>query len=147
MGIIRVVVFSRNDSTDNPTCRFPFLGVQSFCMILTISDEMEPLNHWSTIECQIAIICACLPIARAMLVHFFPRIFGVSTDQDSSGRPNVYRVGVSSQGAGTDYLNDKSRISKTMSVSVDYSSRPQRRHSGSLVQLVEMDSDRENSTA
>lgn len=110
------------------------------------ADEMESLNHWSTIECQIAIICACLPTARAMLAHIFPRIFGATTEQDTSGRPNIYRVGAFSQGAGTNYLNDKSHISKTMSVSVDYSSRPQQRHSGSFVQLVEMDSDREHGT-
>lgn len=143
MGIIRVVVFFHNDSTDNQTCRSTFLGVQPLYDINNSADEMEPLNHWSTIECQVAIICACLPTTRAMLVHLFPRMFGVATEQDYSDQPNAYRGGASTSGAGTGYVNDKSQISKTMTVSIDYGiqpQRPQQRRSGSFVQLVEMDS-------
>lgn len=108
---------------------------------------MQALNYWSTIECQIAITCACLPTTRAMLVHFLPRMFGVATEEDSRGQPYAYRGGASTPSAGTAYVKDKCHISKTMTVSVDYSSRahrPQHRHSGSFVHLVEMDTEHEH---
>lgn len=65
--------------------------------MLTVQDSMEPLNHWSVIECQIAIVCACLPASRAVVAHFFPSVVGAgSSEHTSSATPyndsNHYRV-------------------------------------------------------
>lgn len=35
--------------------------------------------NWSTIEINVGVICACLPSARLILVHFFPRALGSSS--------------------------------------------------------------------
>ena len=52
---------------------------------------MESLNHWSVIECQIAIICACLPAFRAVAAHFFPAVVGAdSSGHASSATPYAY---------------------------------------------------------
>ena len=56
-------------------------------------DNYEVIN-WSTIEINVGIICACLPSARLILVHFFPRVLGSSQHSynqyynNSAGGPN-----------------------------------------------------------
>ncbi|CAK7201709.1 hypothetical protein SEUCBS139899_004421 [Sporothrix eucalyptigena] len=55
-------------------------------------DNYEVIN-WSTIEINVGIICACLPSARLILVHFFPRVLGSSQRSynhyyNSGGGPN-----------------------------------------------------------
>ncbi|KAL4893256.1 hypothetical protein BDV59DRAFT_201845 [Aspergillus ambiguus] len=123
VGIVRVVVFSQNSSKQNPTY------------------EMEALNRWSVIECQIAIICACLPASRAMLIRFFPRILGVSTGQASTGRPHQYKTPSEAE-LRSGPLTHKSGISKTVAYSVDYGSKSQRRVSNGFTRLPEVESDK-----
>ncbi|RJE18617.1 integral membrane protein [Aspergillus sclerotialis] len=98
---------------------------------------LAPVNHWSTIEVQITIVCACLPITRAMLVRFFPGIAGVSGERSypyptggTGGRSN--RAAFGSRQAGD------SHISKTVSYSVNYASNPRRTSSDDMVHLVEV---------
>ncbi|KIH86417.1 integral membrane protein [Sporothrix brasiliensis 5110] len=55
-------------------------------------DNYEVIN-WSTIEINVGIICACLPTTRLILVHFFPRVLGSSSQRYynnyyNSGGPN-----------------------------------------------------------
>ncbi|XHG00908.1 hypothetical protein AWENTII_004321 [Aspergillus wentii] len=120
IGIVRVIVFSRNDSNANPLY------------------EMEALNHWSVIECQIAIVCACLPTTRAMLVRFFPSVLGLSTEQ---ALPYT-NAGSSRGGAnGSRQVGEKSQISKRVSYAVDYGTK-QKRDSGKFIQLVEVGADK-----
>ncbi|KAE8148881.1 hypothetical protein BDV25DRAFT_141368 [Aspergillus avenaceus] len=117
VAIIRVVVFWYNRWNTN------------------LTEQLQPIVHWSVLETQIAVMCACLPTFRAMLVHLFPKVLGNTSDQSyyaqrntPSGRP----VFASQQPIS------KSHINKTVSYSVDYggNKRPQR---SSFVQLVEMD--------
>lgn len=101
--------------------------------------EMEALNHWSVIECQIAIVCACLPTTRAFIVRFFPGVLGVP-----SGQAHPYRTtGSSKVAVGSSRPGGNSHISKTVSYSVDYGTKPQRRASNSFIQLVETGSERD----
>lgn len=97
---------------------------------------LAPVNHWSTIEVQITIVCACLPISRAMLVRFFPRLAG-----SSDGQSNPYQTGKANRPTGGSRAPE-SQIAKTVEYSVNYSaSRPQQRDSGgsdSMVQLVDI---------
>ncbi|KAF7589722.1 hypothetical protein BBP40_003920 [Aspergillus hancockii] len=118
VAIIRVVVFWFNRWNTNPTV------------------QLQPIVHWSTLEVQIAVICACLPTTRAMLVHLFPKMLGNTSDQsyyEQRNTPSARPTFASGQA-----LNNKSHINKTVSYSVDYAAnkRPQR---SSFVQLVEMD--------
>lgn len=70
-----------------------------------------------------------------MLAHFFPRLLGASSEQ-SYPQPTA--------GTGRAALNpsrqgQRSQIAKTMSYSVDYQTKPQKRDSNSFVRLVELD--------
>ncbi|KAE8355451.1 hypothetical protein BDV28DRAFT_163073 [Aspergillus coremiiformis] len=93
--------------------------------------SLYPMIHWSVIESQVAIICACLPSFRALLNHFFPGVFsGSSRRTYASGPSNLYAKPQS---------NGQSRISKSVSYSVQYTSPSQRDYSNSFVQLVDLD--------
>lgn len=83
--------------------------------------KMEALNRWSVIECQIAVICACLPATRALIVCFCPGVLSIS-----SGQSHPYRTTSSSRvAAGLSRPGGNSHISKTVSYSVDYGTEPQ----------------------
>ncbi|KAE8423359.1 hypothetical protein BDV36DRAFT_243395 [Aspergillus pseudocaelatus] len=117
VAIARVIVFWFNRWNTNPTV------------------QLQPIVHWSVIEVHIAVMCACLPTFRAMLVHIFPKVLGNSSDQsyyeqrNTPSKPPTF---------GSAQALSKSHINKTVSYSVDYGAnkRPQRH---SFVPLVEMD--------
>ncbi|EGE05596.1 integral membrane protein [Trichophyton equinum CBS 127.97] len=105
IGIVRVIILFQHDSTTNPTY------------------EMAPLNYWSMIECQIAIVCACLPSIRTLLIHYVPGVFGQATEAASQKRPNAFSTGNSK---GEEYASNSTLIgsrdgyiSKTISYSVN----------------------------
>ncbi|KAA8643374.1 CFEM domain-containing protein [Aspergillus tanneri] len=112
IAIIRVVVFWNNRWGQNQTA------------------ELYPLIHWSVIETQIAVMCACLPASRALISHIFPNTLGTATGRTyATGPSNWYNKETS---AGN------SRISKSVSYSVNYASRSQHDDSNSLVELVDV---------
>ncbi|KAE8151794.1 hypothetical protein BDV25DRAFT_138508 [Aspergillus avenaceus] len=113
VAILRVVVFYFNRWNKNPTV------------------ELQPINVWSVVECQIAVVCACLPAARALLLHFFPGMMGGS-GRDSDARRATHTIASS-------VPKGRGKISQTVSYSVDYSRRPQDRASNSAIHLVELD--------
>ncbi|KKA27663.1 hypothetical protein TD95_001251 [Thielaviopsis punctulata] len=47
-------------------------------------DQWEA-SLWSTIEINVGIICACMPALRVILVRFFPRVFGGTSYNRSTG--------------------------------------------------------------
>lgn len=109
---------------------------------------MEPLNHWSVIECQMAIICACLPTSRALFVRILP---SADTSHDSStARPYPTATGASSRtaalsafagaGSGTGE-KEKSLISKRVSYSVDVGAKAKalKRESDGFIQLKDIE--------
>ncbi|GBF64615.1 hypothetical protein TMEN_7331 [Trichophyton mentagrophytes] len=105
IGIVRVIILFQHDPTTNPTY------------------EMAPLNYWSMIECQIAIVCACLPSIRTLLIHYVPDVFGQATEAASQKRPNASSTGNSK---GEEYASNSTLIgsrdgyiSKTISYSVN----------------------------
>ncbi|KAE8393126.1 hypothetical protein BDV23DRAFT_170512 [Aspergillus alliaceus] len=117
VAIIRVIVFYFNRWNTNPTV------------------QLQPIVHWSVLETQITIMCACLPTFRAMMVHLFPKMLGNSSNQsyyENRNTPNPRPTFASNQALS------KSHINKTVSYTVDYTAnkRPQRH---SFVQLVEME--------
>ncbi|EDP50929.1 integral membrane protein [Aspergillus fumigatus A1163] len=122
VAILRVVVFYLNRWGKNPTV------------------ELQPIVHWSVIEVSIAVLCACLPTGRAMLAHFFPGLLGGSADKSypQPTTPSARALGPSRQG-------QRSQIAKTVSYSVDYQTKPQKRDSNSFVRLVELDPLKEGS--
>ncbi|KAL3587997.1 hypothetical protein FPOAC2_13896 [Fusarium poae] len=40
--------------------------------------EYLAVTKWSTIECSVGIMCACMPSLRMLLVQIFPKVFGTS---------------------------------------------------------------------
>ncbi|BCR90981.1 CFEM domain-containing protein [Aspergillus chevalieri] len=132
IGIVRVVILAQNIPDSNPTF------------------QLEPLIHWSAIECQIAIICACLPASRALVAHIIP---GTDTTHDSSAAyryPNA--TGASSRAAAVSAFvtsgtgeKEKGQISKTMSYSVDIGTRAKqlKRESDGFIQLKDIETGEE----
>lgn len=43
------------------------------------------IGYWSTIECHVGVVCACLPAIRSLLRRVFPTAFGDSTQGNSRG--------------------------------------------------------------
>ncbi|KAF9894850.1 hypothetical protein FE257_004471 [Aspergillus nanangensis] len=119
VAILRVVVFWFNRWGSNPTV------------------ELQPIVHWSVIEVQIAVLCACLPTTRAMFVHLFPGVIGESAGTSYPQPTTPSGRGMFPNGRSTG--GQKSAIAKTVSYSVDYGSKPQHGDEDSFVRLVEME--------
>lgn len=101
---------------------------------------MEPLNYWSVIECQVAIICACLPATRAFIVHYLPGLHGHSENASSGGfHPSSNTRSKAGSAANSAKLGF---ISKTVSYRVDSTATSPQNPSGSFVKLVEVNSER-----
>ncbi|CAI7650879.1 unnamed protein product [Penicillium glandicola] len=96
IAIVRVIVFWNHRWGTNQT------------------SSLYPVIHWSVIECQISIVCACLPAFRAVIGRWCPRLLGGST----------YRTNPSH---AVEYYNNKSttasKINKSVTYSVNYESR------------------------
>ncbi|KAJ5112368.1 hypothetical protein N7532_000413 [Penicillium argentinense] len=113
IAIIRVIVFWNNRWGINQT-----LG-------------LYPLIHWSVIECQIAVLCACLPASRALIGRWFPNLLGSSRRTYGSTAPGNWSNNVN--------FGQDSKINKSVSYSVNYASRSHRDDSNSDVELVDRD--------
>ncbi|KAE8152990.1 hypothetical protein BDV25DRAFT_137393 [Aspergillus avenaceus] len=113
IAIIRVVVFWNNRWGQNQTA------------------GIYPLIHWSVIESNVAVLCACLPASRALINHFFPGIFRGSTRRTYATGPSNWYTKGQSQG--------QSKISKSVSYTVQYSSSSRRDDQNSMVELVGVD--------
>lgn len=96
---------------------------------------------WSVIECQVGIICACMPAIRLGLTRLFPKLLG-STHQSTS--KNAYAGGAQSgrsQGHTLTTLN-ANEINVQTSFRVSHARKPQTNDDQrSFVQLVEIDAD------
>lgn len=46
-------------------------------------DDDTPAIYWSVVECDVAIICACMPCLPVLLRYTFPSIFGEPADNYS----------------------------------------------------------------
>lgn len=133
MAIIRVVVFWNNRWSNNQT------GTSSSHLNPGSSTnnpkaQLQPIVHWSVIEVQIAVLCACLPATRALIGHFMPEL--ISVYGKKSYATNAAPLSSHAYPPGS---NAKGEIAKTMTYSVNYTSRAQRNDSGSSVELVEVD--------
>ncbi|OJJ82200.1 uncharacterized protein ASPGLDRAFT_59727 [Aspergillus glaucus CBS 516.65] len=132
IGIVRVVILAQNIPDINPTY------------------QLEPLIHWSAIECQIAIICVCLPTSRALFAHILP---GTDTTHNSSAAyPYPTATGTSSRAAAASAFarsgtgdKEKGQISKTVSYSVDIGTKSKqlKRESDGFIRLRDIETGEE----
>lgn len=104
---------------------------------------MAPLNYWSMIECQIAIVCACLPAIRTLLIHYVPEVFGQTTEAASQKRLNASSTGNSK---GEEYTSNSTLvesgdgyISKTISYSVNTTIKSENSPTEPSINLVQVD--------
>lgn len=118
IAIIRVIVFWNNRWGVNQT-----LG-------------LYPLIFWSVIECQISILCACLPASRALLARYFPALLGGSSAR-TYGR--TYGSAAPEHRNNGTKNGQNSTINKSVSYSVNYTARSQNDDSNSDVELVDRD--------
>ncbi|CAI7666395.1 uncharacterized protein N7487_008143 [Penicillium crustosum] len=108
IAIIRVVVFWTNRWGINET-----LG-------------LYPLMHWSVIESQISVMCACLPAFRALVGRWFPRFLGGSSNRTEPSNMAEYYNKMPTA---------SSNINKSVTYSVNYETRSP---ANSDVELVDM---------
>ncbi|KAJ5787621.1 hypothetical protein N7457_002611 [Penicillium paradoxum] len=90
---------------------------------------LYPLIHWTVIESEISIMCACLPAFRALIGRYFPKLLGGSGYRTNSSRAQEYFHQKSTE--------SESRINKSVTYSVNY--EPQL-PTGSDLELLSMDS-------
>ncbi|KAF4766782.1 hypothetical protein HAV15_010418 [Penicillium sp. str.  len=108
IAIIRVIVFWTNRWGINET-----LG-------------LYPLMHWSVIESQISVMCACLPAFRALIGRWFPRFLGGSSNRTEPSNMAEYYNKMPTA---------NSNINKSVTYSVNYETRSP---ADSDVELVDM---------
>ncbi|KAJ5966241.1 hypothetical protein N7481_012955 [Penicillium waksmanii] len=118
IAIIRVIVFWNNRWGVNQTV------------------GLYPLIYWSVIECQISILCACLPASRALIARWFPALLG-----GSSRETYARTYGSAAPGGRSNRANygQDSAINKSVTYSVKYAARSQNDDSNSDVELVDRD--------
>lgn len=58
------------------------------------------VGYWSTIECHVGVICACLPAIRSLLRRVSPRLFGDTEPVKSSYAMNSHSRENGSRSAG-----------------------------------------------
>jgi hypothetical protein len=107
IAIIRVVVFWNNRWGYNQT-----LG-------------LYPLIHWSVIETQISVMCACLPAFRAIIGRWLPGLLGGTTRRTYATPAAEYYH----------KSGGNSNINKSVTYEVNYTSRSE---TNSDVELVDM---------
>lgn len=94
---------------------------------------------WSVIECQVGIICTCMPSIRLGLSRLFPKIMG-STNQSTAketGNPSGRSHGLNTFSALT-----ANEISVQTTFRVSHTKKAQKSEDErSFVQLVEIDGD------
>ncbi|KAJ5089852.1 hypothetical protein N7532_008536 [Penicillium argentinense] len=75
--------------------------------LLIISNSSDPTYdnvgaaEWSAIECNVAIICACLPSTKPMLSKLLPHVFSTRSNGYRSKTTRPSRTGRSALGTGT----------------------------------------------
>ncbi|KAG2415252.1 hypothetical protein HFD88_006443 [Aspergillus terreus] len=69
-----------------------------FASTQNLTWDYVPIGYWSTVECHVGIVCACLPAIRALLRRVSPSIFG---DTAATGGSSSRRYGSRSLGNGS----------------------------------------------
>lgn len=110
IAIIRVVVFWNNRWGYNQT------------------KGLYPLIYWSVIECQISVMCACLPASRALIGRWFPGFMGGSSRRTYASGPEYFNT--------DGYARQDSKINKSVTYTVNYGDRSEQGDSNSDVELV-----------
>lgn len=64
------------------------------------------IGYWSTIECDVGIICACLPAIRTLLRRLYPGLFG-DTEHAKSYGDNSHSRGNGSRYEGNIHVQPK----------------------------------------
>ncbi|KAJ5779132.1 hypothetical protein N7457_006852 [Penicillium paradoxum] len=67
-----------------------------FASTTNLTWDYVSIGYWSTIECDVGVICACLPAIRSLLRRVSPGLFG-DTQQAKSNGINSYSPGTGSQ--------------------------------------------------
>lgn len=96
-----------------------------------ILDDNSPAIYWSVLECDMFIICACMPAIRSILSKLAPEFFGTNPKMSYPSTDGYYRH----QGSKEDSKRQPSHQMSTLS------------NSGKIVRSVNVDVSREQMTA
>ncbi|GKU15511.1 unnamed protein product, partial [Fusarium langsethiae] len=86
--------------------------------------EYLAVTKWSTIECSVGIMCACMPSLRMLLVQIFPKVLGTSRrvyqayDKYGSNKPTNGGTNAS-RSRSRAQLGTTSHVDKTPPSSID----------------------------
>ncbi|KAK4035178.1 hypothetical protein C8A01DRAFT_48565 [Parachaetomium inaequale] len=94
-------------------------NIVGFSGLVTYSTSSNPTcNHYSVVECNISIMCCCMPSLLSFLRHVLPTVFG------STNRSNNYKAGSYHGGGGGRSPFPSNAIQKSVTHTVSYLPRP-----------------------
>jgi hypothetical protein len=97
---------------------------------------------WSIIECQVGIICSCMPSIRLGLARLFPKILGSTRDAASAQTYGATGPSVARSEGNTLSALGRKEINVQTTFRVSHMRKPQTNDDErSFVQLVEIDAD------
>jgi hypothetical protein len=105
---------------------------------------------WSILECQVGIICACMPSIRLGLTRLFPKLLGSSNNsvsKDAYGKGGTGATGGRSRSQGPHSVFNPNEISVQTTFKVSHGRKGPKSDDDerSFVQLVEIDADSKRS--
>ncbi|KAI6780604.1 uncharacterized protein J7T54_008522 [Emericellopsis cladophorae] len=102
--------------------RFPGLLRYSFTTILNYNNFMVAI--YSIIECNVSIMCCCMPAVLALLRRTYPQIFGSASGfYERSDEPNKPHSLMTFSGSGVT-PKPKRGIQKSVTNTVSYETKP-----------------------
>ncbi|KAJ3535360.1 hypothetical protein NM208_g7165 [Fusarium decemcellulare] len=125
VSILRLQSLIQFAKTPNPTCNYTLIiiGTIDYVAHIWLVDN-SPAVYWSVLECDMFIICACLPALRSVLSKIAPSLFG-TTAKGSYPSGGYYRYGGSnedSKGHSSSHqmssLDTSGKIAKSVDVDV-----------------------------
>lgn len=85
VSILRLNSLIHFASTENLTCKYENLSSQFSNIYWWGTGDYVGIGYWSTIECDVGVICACLPAIRSLLRRVSPKLFGDTEHTKSYG--------------------------------------------------------------
>lgn len=92
VSILRLSSLIHFAATQNLTCEFSLSCPMIVCLHSSFKGDYVTVGYWSTVECDVGVICACLPAIRSLLRQAAPGMFG-DTEQTKSYGMNSHTRG------------------------------------------------------
>ncbi|KAK3292671.1 uncharacterized protein B0H64DRAFT_234029 [Chaetomium fimeti] len=118
------------------------ISIVRFSGLITYSTSTNPTFNnvnvatYSVIECNISIMCCCMPAMLSFLRHVMPTVFGSTNRSDNNGKDGSYQVG----GTGGRSPFPSNAIQKSVTHTVSYFPRGD---DSDVVELMDVEKNRQ----